>query len=67
MDKSDRLLEVSCVADRLGCSVATVYRHRGNNGAILKFVNVGPRKGIRVLESSVNELLKKTDKEDSSY
>lgn len=53
----DRLLDVSTVANMLCCSVQTIYRHKNDGKGPLRFVSIGPKKGIRVLESSVKTLL----------
>lgn len=52
-ERTDKLLEVSEVAARLRCSVDTIYRHRKQKDSVMKFVKVGPKMGLRVLESSV--------------
>lgn len=53
---AERLLPVSVVARRLGCSPVNVYRLIGRGD--LACVRIGPCKGYRVPESAVEALIR---------
>ena len=55
-EERGRLLPVSVVAARLGCSVSNVYRLIGRGD--LACLSLGASKGYRVPESAVEAMLK---------
>lgn len=54
-----KLLTVKTVSERLGISISSVYRLI--DGGQLKHAQVGPKKGIRVYEYSVNAWLGRSE------